>query len=727
MQDSIASVTSACFVPLMLNHERVTTDTAEGTCRLSNKTVATTPSTPMLIWHARETAVAMLQSDESSTAAMHAAVNDCVVRVVPFAKALSGATPLWDACVSSLEQEATSTALRYSLHTPVHSDAAIVNAVTFGLNGPAIDTILDWHPHRAYIANGARFGFGLMSDGAVRRQEGVNPQFIDSEFDQISTWVDKQVASGKLVPLSREEIAHMDGIFVSPFTTAPKAGDVAGAIRTCHHLSAGGKLSVNAGIDFDPLNPIGLLQVDSVVARVQYLMQLHPGRRVFGAKCDMAQYFRQIPLRRRDMARMAQRWKGEVYVHEAFTFGSRSAPHVCSIITNALCDEMARRGHWCQCFIDDCVVIGYEDEIEAAVAALRQLIKEFGLIENDDKFVAPTQDIAIIGVHFDFANFTVGITVEKRAATRALLAAVVSGNETTAGELRSLAGKLQFLSSVVPFARCYTGFLWAAAGDSTKPPHHTVHVNRNMRRAVQWWMEVLDGKRFTVASMALGCTPEHPLIVTSGVTSDACHVGFGAASMTHKYWMQDSWRDGEVCDLATINIRECFGSLCFLAALAEKGTLSGTVVVFETDNECTVWAVNKGHSKKPVLNTLVAAFHVLQERYRFLLVMRHIPGVKNVLSDRLSRMDSPASLGLLTSLGWSELVTPGPLRALLLLAVSNSSKGHVLAWNSESDATHLTYLDDFVLSGMKSMSTTASHLSIPWIPYRDCVAFRAAR
>ena len=149
----------------------------------------------------------------------------------------------------------------------------------------------------------------------------------------------------------------MDGIFVSPFTTAPKAGDVAGAIRTCHHLSAGGKLSVNAGIDFDPLNPIGLLQVDSVVARVQYLMQLHPGRRVFGAKCDMAQYFRQIPLRRRDMARMAQRWKGEVYVHEAFTFGSRSAPHVCSIITNALCDEMARRGHWCHCFIDDCGVI----------------------------------------------------------------------------------------------------------------------------------------------------------------------------------------------------------------------------------------------------------------------------------------------------------------------------------------------------------------------------------
>ena len=137
--------------------------------------------------------------------------------------------------------------------------------------------------------------------------------------------------------------------------------------------------------------------------------------------------------------------------------------------------------------------------------------------------------------------------------------------------------------------------------------------------------------------------------------------------------------------------------------------------------------MNKGHSKKPVLNTLVAAFHVLQERYRFLLVMRHIPGVKNVLSDRLSRMDSPASLGLLTSLGWSELVTPGPRRALLLLAVSNSSKGHVLAWNSESDATHLTYLDDFVLSGMKSMSTTASHLSIPWIPYRDCVAFRAAR
>jgi hypothetical protein len=276
---------------------------------------------------------------------------------------------------------------RFSLHTPVFADASAVNSDSFKLDAEAIARILHWHPHAALVANGARFGFSLMSDGAVRRQEWPNPRVTADEAAQVTAWIEKQKANGHTVEIPEEEIEQLVGVFVSPVALAPKAGGAEGEKRICHDMSAGGSKSVNSGIDFDPLNPIGLLQLESVVARIQFMRAQHPTRKIMASKCDLKEFFRQIPLRRRDMARVVQRWDGVVYAHEAFTFGSSSAPHICSVVTNALCDELARRGIYCQCFIDDCVLLAYGDEIDAAVEVLRKLIKEFGLLENEAKFV----------------------------------------------------------------------------------------------------------------------------------------------------------------------------------------------------------------------------------------------------------------------------------------------------------------------------------------------------
>ena len=175
-------------------------------------------------------------------------------------------------------------------------------------------------------------------------------------------------------------------------------------------------------------------------------------------------------------------------------------------------------------------------------------------------------------------------------------------------------------------------------------------------------------------------------------------------------------------DDAQINIRECFGTLCWIAALAETGVLSGTVVIFETDNECSVWGVNKGHSNTHVLNFLVVAMHVLQERYRFLLVLKHIPGILNVLSDRLSRNHSADSLGLTPSTGWTRLLIPSSVRKLLASALTSSSSGHVLDVCSARPAPVWASLEDTVLQSMTPPSPAVASLSIPWIPYLDCTS-----
>ena len=162
------------------------------------------------------------------------------------------------------------------------------------------------------------------------------------------------------------------------------------------------------------------------------------------------------------------------------------------------------------------------------------------------------------------------------------------------------------------------------------------------------------------------------MYIISGASSDACDWGFGGVSETHRWWIKGQWWASELVDEAQINVRECFGALMMVAVMAESGVLSGTILVFETDNECTMWGVNKGHSKKHVLNFLVHAFHVLQERYRFVIVMKHLAGVLNVKSDGISRNVDPLTLGLSTTNGWCERRIPTVVRQLLLRALENA-------------------------------------------------------
>ena len=705
-------------VPAMLNQDRMVAEADGGECRGSKKTVSTAPSVPMLIWHARAQAGAMVAGDAASEEAAWRKAQTLGGFVNPFARERAGASPLWDCAVSSRMWESTSAVGGYSLHTPAFGEASVVDAEAFKLNGDNIAKILAWHPQGAWIADGARYGFSLLSDGAVRRQEDTNPPFDVGEAQQVTEWMAKQVERGRTIPVSDSEARSLIGLFTSPVVGAPKPGGKEGEIRTCHHLSAGGDSSVNEGIDFDPLSPIGLLQIDSVVSCMRYMRRREPGKKIRLAKLDMKEFFRQVPLRRRDMARVTQRWNGIMNMHTAFTFGARSAPHVCSVVTNALCDEMARLGYFCQCFVDDCVIVAYEEDIKQAVEELRRLIKAFGLIENVEKFVDSTHEVAVVGVLFNSETMTVGITAEKKASTLLLLRQAVSGKDITVGELRQLGGKLNFLAAVVPFGRSYCSFVWRMAGDAHGSAHRHKTVTKNLRVAVQWWIEVLEGRRFTVATMLLG-TPEAPLYITSGVSSDACDWGFGGVSETHRWWIRGQWWLEELVDEAQINVRECFGALMMVAVMAESGVLSGTILVFETDNECTMWGVNKGHSKKHVLNFLVHAFHVLQERYRFVIVMKHLAGVLNVKSDGISRNVDPLTLGLSTANGWCEKRIPTVVRQLLLRALENTQHEHVLAFCPSRQTQRSITLEDFVASGTRSPTATERAVPIPWVAFRD--------
>jgi hypothetical protein len=125
------------LVPLMLTVDNAgRAETAEQ-CRGSKKTRSQTPTTPMLIWHARVSMVSMLASPLSSVEAVWGASQCPTPSVNPFATVQYGASPLWDTAVSGAEMEATSVGTSFSVHTPMFSDASRVNPRTS--NNPVSD------------------------------------------------------------------------------------------------------------------------------------------------------------------------------------------------------------------------------------------------------------------------------------------------------------------------------------------------------------------------------------------------------------------------------------------------------------------------------------------------------------------------------------------------------------------------------------------------------------
>jgi hypothetical protein len=96
------------------------------------------------------------------------------------------------------------------------------------------------------------------------------------------------------------------------------------------------------------------------------------------------------------------------------------------------------------------------------------------------------------------------------------------------------------------------------------------------------------------------------------------------------------------------------------AALKWGASWSGQHVLIRSDNAATVAAINKGSTRSIDLLRIVDQLFWLTVRFGFKLSASFIPGIENVLADRISRMiDSNYALctqNLLTN-GWCGMVS----------------------------------------------------------------------
>ena len=199
----------------------------------------------------------------------------------------------------------------------------------------------------------------------------------------------------------------------------------------------------------------------------------------------------------------------------------------------------------------------------------------------------------------------------------------------TKKKLQRLIGKLNWCARVIHGGRSFIRNLINLT-IRLKQPHHRVWMSAKAKADIQWWVVALDLFHGTTQFNCDAPLPSHEF------STDACLTGGGAHYLTE--WFHVNWQeDFPEFVGAHINVLEL--KSVEIAAELWGERWRGSHILLRSDNSATVSAVNKGTSRSCEMLQMAKSLFWLSVKHGFKLSAVHIPGILNVLSDHLSRLN----------------------------------------------------------------------------------------
>ena len=435
---------------------------------------------------------------------------------------------------------------------------------------------------------------------------------------------------------------YINRIGVSPLSTRPKRGT--SARRIILDLSFPPQYSVNSAIDknFYCGAPIKLVYptVDDLCRRVADL-----GSMCLLWKRDLSRFFRQLPLCPRDYPLISYRWRNLIYIDKYMPMGLTSAAYVAQRTTTAIKYIHNTLGYWSINYLDD---FGSAEAVEHAWQSyilMGRILSSIGVDEASEKAVPPTTRMEFLGNILDSETMTIEVTNERKIELLDLLNRWESRSFFKKKELQSLIGKLSFVTNCVRAGRLFLSRLIDALTECSDQGHNV--INEEMKKDIQWWIQFLP--TFEGVSMIWlldRCGYDEQL------TSDASLVGGGATFQTQMVHFK--FNQQLLDNTSNIAQRELFTTLVALRIWAPE--LTGQVVRFYTDNQNSMYAVNRGRSNDKFMLACLREIVSITAKHQILLRCRFISTRQNTLPDALSRWyitaDARRTVRRLTNKNW---------------------------------------------------------------------------
>ena len=249
------------------------------------------------------------------------------------------------------------------------------------------------------------------------------------------------------------------------------------------------------------------------------------------------------------------------------------------------------------------------------------LLTELGLDISISKLVPPTTVAICLGIEIDTVNQTLRIPDDKLQEIRQMVHNYSKKTQVTKKQLQSLLGSLLYITKCVKPARYFLNRMLHLLRAS----HNTAHIvlNQQFHRDLNWFNIFL--KQYN------GVTFYDNHDIQDTVHLDASLQGLGGVyqNMVYALTIPLGFMQYSIVHLEILNL---------IVALKLWGHLwKDKVIQIKCDNMAVVEVIRTGRARDQILATCARNIWLLTSMFNIQLVVDHIPGVKNVIADLLSR------------------------------------------------------------------------------------------
>ena len=319
----------------------------------------------------------------------------------------------------------------------------------------------------------------------------------------------------------------------------------------------------------------------------------------------------------------------KVYQFTCLPFGLATSPREFTKLLRPVVSLLRQQGVKLHVYLDDWLIRA--DTLEEAQLHSQTTIKVLqflGWIINFEKSdLTPSQDFQFIGMQFNTRRFTVAPLPIMRVKVQSVLQHWMANPNITARDLHRLLGMLVFMASLVRRGRlrlrpvqCWATTAWC---QRTGNWSDRIQVPQWVLSEVAWWSSpaVLQG-------LPLAARETEVTLFT-----DASSSGWGAQLGSHS--TQGQWSASQ--RLCHINVLEM--QAVIYAVRDFRPHLRYRVVRLMCDNAVTVaYIKNEGGTRSHTLMQMTIRLLKWCDSKAITLVPVHLPGVRNIQADSLSRV-----------------------------------------------------------------------------------------
>jgi hypothetical protein len=434
-----------------------------------------------------------------------------------------------------------------------------------------------------------------------------------------------EIANGRY-----EKVSHKP-TFVSPLGAVPKREK--GKIRIIQDCS---RPPGGAPNDFAEISPFKFQSVQNAVDL------LHRGD--FMCKIDLKDSYRSVRIHPSSFEATGLKWRfqGDSFdtymVDKALPMGMSHSPAVFNKLTQAVRAMMKKRGFDIVAYLDDFwLSASTYGECTRALNTLLALLRKLGFAINYSKVECPCQRLTFLGIEFDSLAMTLQLPENKLGVLHSEICEFYLRSKVSKRELQSLAGKLNWATSVINGGRSHLRRLIDRISTLRQPWHRT-RLTHDMKADLQFWIDYMyffNGRARMVDSRP-----------SASISIDSCGLaagGYYAGQMVYTPWNAFS---REIADLH-INDKEILALELALAQWAPQ--LRDKSIFVHSDSMVACAVIKRGSSKNPIVMASLRRVFWLSTVFNFRIRMCFYPGVRNVVADRISRLHEPGGLEKLLS------------------------------------------------------------------------------